>query len=224
MGWRSVGRTRGRRAGSTDPIGRPGPDPFCRALTTDETARFVGQCGSLAVADQNIDLDASYHHALQILRKTPRRKTVQHGDAHPGNILFNSTNAAILIDYGCAGFAPAGYDLSTLWIHVFAANFMAFGNEVSLVAMFDALFRREPFEAVATKWSNELRFAINHQAAYLAHRAISTSMEKHGCTCEEICALTVVILCRELTNDRFQQFAIRCALAAASSMLPERAC
>lgn len=203
---------------------KPANDTIYCDYASDETDRFVRQCGSLVVADQKIDLEASYRHALQILRKTPRRKTVQHGDAHPGNILFNRTNAAILIDYGCAGFAPAGYDLSTLWIHVLAANFMAFGNEISLVAMFDALFRGEPFEAVATKWSNELRFAINHQAAYLAHRAISTSMEKHGCTCEEICALTVVILCRELTNDRFQQFAIRCALAAASSMLPERAC
>ncbi len=202
---------------------QPEPNARTRYLCdyeSDETGTFVRQCGSITVGTREVDLEASYRHALKLLKNSRRRKTVQHGDAHPGNILFNKTSAAILIDYACAGLAPAGYDLSTLWIHVIAAKFIGLGSELSLMAMFEALFRGEPFKTIETMWANELRFAVNYQAAYLARRAISTSIEKLACTRDEICALAIVILCRELTNDRFQQFVVRCALAAASIVLP----
>lgn len=204
--------------------GQPEPNARARYLcdyACDETGKFVNQCGAVTVGAREVDVESLYRHALEILKNTPRRKSVQHGDAHPGNILFNKSGAAILIDYACAGLAPAGYDLSTLWIHVIAANFIALGNEASLVAMLEALFRGDSFEAIETKWANDLRFATNHQSLYLAHRAISVSIEKHGCTRVEVCALTVIILCRELPNERFQQFVMRCALAAASVVLSD---
>lgn len=205
---------------------QPEPNARTRYLCdyeSDETGTFVRQCGSVTVGAREVDLESLYRHALKILKNTSRRKTVQHGDAHPGNILFNKSGTAILIDYACAGLAPAGYDLSTLWIHVLAANFIALGSELSLVSMFEALFRGEPFKSIETKWGNELRFATNRQAVYLAHRAIVTSIEKLACTREELYALAIVILCRELPNERFQQFVMRCALTAGSAILSARA-
>ena len=194
---------------------------FC-SVESEGTETLLAKCGPITVAGEAIDLRRLYARGLQAIRRCSSKAVVQHGDAHPGNILFSATNTAVLIDYECAGLGPACYDLSMLWIHVLASQFVAVGDERSTVCLLRDLLEGVPFNALEKTWSNDLRFAVSQQVVYLAHKAIDASfsvMAKHGCTREDVYGVVATVLCSELLNSRLQQFAIRCALAAVSSML-----
>jgi hypothetical protein len=188
----------------------------------EETEALLKSCGPITVAGEAIDLGRLYARGLQALLHCSSKALVQHGDAHPGNILFSTTNTAVLIDYECAGLGPACYDLSMLWIHVLASQFVAVGDERSTVGLLRDLLRGVSFEVLESIWSSDLRFAVSHEVVYLAHKAIEASfavMAERGCAREDVYGIVATILCRELLNPELQQFAIRCALAAVSSLL-----
>jgi hypothetical protein len=189
----------------------------------EETQELIARCGSIVVAGEAIELRRLYARGRQVLDRCSKQAVV-HGDAHPGNILFSATNTAILIDYECAGLGPACYDLCTLWIHVLATHFIAVGDEHSTVGLFRDLLEGVPVAILEERWSEGLRFAVSYEAVYLAYRAIEASvavMAGRGYTREDVYGIVVIILCRELLNPEFQQFVIRCALAAISSLLSQ---
>jgi hypothetical protein len=198
-----------------------GVDTFC-IVEFEGTETLLRSCGPITVAGQAIDLGRLYAHGLQALDRCAGKEAVQHGDAHPGNILFSATNTAVLIDYECAGLGPACYDLTMLWIHVLASQFVAVGDEHSTVSLLRDLLQGMPVDALEKTWSSELRFAVSQEVVYLAHRAIDASvsvMATHGCAREDVYGIVAIVLCREFLNSRLQQFVIRCALAAISSLL-----
>jgi hypothetical protein len=183
---------------------------------------LLKSCGSITVAGQATDLRELYRRGRQALLRCASNRIVQHGDAHPGNILFSATDTAALIDYECAGLGPACYDLSMLWIHVLASHFVAVEDELSTVGLLRDLLKGVPFDALEATWSKDLRFAVSQEVVYLTHKAIEASfsvMVKHGCTREDMYGIVALVLCREFMNSKLQQFAIRCALAAVSSVL-----
>jgi len=191
-------------------------------VDSDSTEALVAKCGPLTVAGKAIDLKRLYACGLQALNRCSSKAVVQHGDAHPGNILFSSTNTAVLIDYECAGLGPACYDLSMLWIHVFASQFVAVGDEHSTVGLLRDVLEGVPFEVLERTWPNHLQFSVNQEVVYLVQKAIGASfvaMEKHSCIRKDVYGVVATILCGEFLNPRLQQFAIRCALAAVSSVL-----
>jgi hypothetical protein len=193
---------------------------FC-SVEPDGTQAMLAKCGPITVAGIEIDLRQLYTCGLQALHRCSGKAVVQHGDTHPGNILFSASNSAVLIDYECAGLGPACYDLSMLWIHVFASQFVAVGDENSTVGLLRDLLNNVPFDSLMKAWPNDLRFAVNQETVYLVHKALAASfsvMAKHGCTREDVYGVVAVILCGEFLNSKLQQFAIRCALAAVSSM------
>lgn len=193
---------------------------FCR-VEREDTETLLASCGLLVVAGETINPLDLYARGRQVLDRCSRHAVV-HGDAHPGNILFSATDTAILIDYECAGLGPACYDLCMLGIHVVASRFVAVGDERSIVGLFRDLLAGVPFAELEERWSDDLRFAVSYEAMYLAHRAIEESvavMVERGCTRDDVYGIAAIILCRELLNQEFQQFTIRCALAAISSLL-----
>lgn len=197
-----------------------GVTTFC-SVESEETEALLATCGPIVVAGKAINPRRLYARGRQALDRCSSHAVV-HGDAHPGNILFSATDTAILIDYECAGLGPACYDLCTLWIHVVAARFVAVGDERSMVGLFRELLAGVPFAVLEDRWSDDLRFAVSHEAVYLAHKAIEASlavMAERGCTREDVYGVVAIILCRELLNPGFQQFVIRSALAAISSLL-----
>ena len=201
-----------------------GVDTFC-SVESDATETLLARCGPVTVAGETIDLRRLYARGLQALERCWSRAAVQHGDAHPGNILFSATNIAVLIDYECAGLGPACYDLSMLWIYVLASQFVAVGDEHSTVGLLRDLLQGVPFDALEKAWSNDLRFAVSQEVVYLAHEAIEASfavMDERGCTREDVHGVVAIILCREFLNPKLQQFVIRCALAAVSSVLVQK--
>lgn len=196
-----------------------GVTTFCNVEQDTETR--LASWGLLVVAGETIDPRQLFGRGLAALERCSRH-AVAHGDAHPGNILFSTTGAAILIDYECAGLGPACYDLCTLWIQGFASRFMAVGDERSTTDLLRDLLAGLPFGELASKWTHELRFAVSREVAYLAHEALGASvavMTEQGCDREDVYGIVAILLCRELFNPRLQQFAIRCALAAISSLL-----
>lgn len=196
---------------------------FC-SIESDETESTLVRCGPITVAGEAVDLRRIYSWGRQAIRRCANKEVVQHGDAHPGNILFSTTNAAVLIDYECAGFAPACYDLSTLWIHVLASQFVAVGDEHSTVALLLDLLKGTPFDDLQETWYHNLRFTVNQEVVYLIYKALDASfsvMEKHDCAREDVYGIVATILCSEFLNPRFQQFTVRCALAAVSSVLTQ---
>ncbi len=198
-----------------------GVEIFC-SVEAEETERLLKRCGPIKVAGETIDLSWLYARGRQALLRCSGKRAVQHGDAHPGNILFSSTNTAVLIDYESAGLGPACYDLTMLWIHVFAVHFVAVEDEHSTVGLLGDLLRSTPFDVLEKTWFNALRFAVSKEVVYLAHKALEASfsaMDKHGCAREDVYGIVAIILCREFLNTKLQQFAIRCALAAVSSVL-----
>lgn len=198
-------------------------DIFCN-LDGEEAETLCKNAATITVAGRVIDLNKLYGWGRQVHIRRAGKRVVQHGDAHPGNILFSSANTAVLIDFECAGLGPACYDLSMLWIHVFTSRFVAIEDEHSTVELLRDLLQNVPFGAFERKWSNHLRFSVNRQAVYLAHKAIGasfSSMEKQGCTREDVYGILAIILCREFLNPRLQQFSIRCAIAAVSTMLSQ---
>lgn len=111
-----------------------------------------------------------------------------------------------------------------LSIHVLASRFVAVADERSTVRLFREVLAGEPFEVLQDRWSKDLRFAVSHQVVYLAHKAIEASfavMVERGCSREDVYAVVAIILCREFFNPELQQFAIRCTLAAISSLLSQ---
>lgn len=198
-----------------------GVTAFC-SVAFEGTETLLARCGPITVAGEAIDLGRLYARGLQALHRCSSKAVVQHGDAHPGNILFSATNTAVLIDYECAGLGPACYDLSMLWIHVLASYFVAVGDEHATVCLLRDLLEGVPFDALEKRWPDELRFAASHEAVYLAHKAVEasfTAMAERGCTRADVYGIVAIVLCRELLNPGFQQFAVRCALAAISSLL-----
>jgi hypothetical protein len=196
-------------------------DMYC-GVESDATGALLARCGPITVAGEAIDIGRLYAHGLAALHRCAGREAVQHGDAHPGNILFGATNTAVLIDYEGAGLGPACYDLSMLWIDVLASHFVAVGDERATVGLLRDLLQGVPFDALEQTWADALRFTVSHEAVYLAHEAIAASvaaMTERYCTREDVYGIVAIILCRELLNPRFQQFAMRCALAAISSLL-----
>lgn len=196
-----------------------GVTTFCNVEQDTET-RLTGW-GLLMVAGETIDPKQLFARGLAALDRCSRH-AVAHGDAHPGNILLSTTGAAILIDYECAGLGPACYDLCTLWIQAFASRFMAVGDERSTTDLLRDLLAGLPFRELEIKWTHELRFAVSHEVAYLAHEAMRASvavMTEQGCARDDVYGIVAIILCRELFNPGLQQLAVRCALAATSSLL-----
>lgn len=196
---------------------------FC-SVEFDGTESMLARCGPITVAEEAIDLRRLYARGLQALRRCSSKEVVQHGDTHPGNILFSDTNTAVLIDYECAGLGPACYDLSMLWIHVLASQFVAVGDERSTVGLLRDLLRGIPFNVLQKTWSNDLRFAVSQEVVYLAYKALDASisvMVKHGCGREDVYGVVAIILCREFLNPKLQQLILRCALAAVSSVLAQ---
>lgn len=189
-----------------------------------DTETRLASWGLLVVAGETIDPKQLFARGLAALDRCSRH-AVAHGDAHPGNILFSTTGAAILIDYECAGLGPACYDLCTLWIQAFASRFMAVGDERSTTDLLRDLLAGLPFRELEIKWTHELRFAVSHEVAYLAHEAMRASvavMTEQGCDRDDVYGIVAIILCRELFNPGLQQLAVRCALAATSSLLLAR--
>jgi hypothetical protein len=198
-----------------------GVNTFC-TVESEGTETLLRSCGPITVAGEAINLGRLYVDGLKALARCLGKEIVQHGDAHPGNILFSATNTAVLIDYECAGLGPACYDLAMLWIHVLASQFVAVGDEHSTVSLLRDLLQGMPFDALEKTWSSELRFAVSQEVVYLAHRAMDASvsvMAAHGCAREDVYGIVAIVLCREFLNSRLQQFVIRCALAAISSLL-----
>jgi hypothetical protein len=188
-----------------------GVDMYC-GVESDATGALLARCGPIAVAGEAVDLGRMYAYGLQALHRCASREAVQHGDAHPGNILFSATNTAVLIDYEGAGLGPACYDLSMLWIDVLASHFVAVGDERATVGLLRDLLQGVPFDVLEQTWADTLRFAASHEAVYLAHKAIEASvaaMTGRGCTREDVYGIVAIILCRELLNPRFQQLALR---------------
>jgi hypothetical protein len=197
-----------------------GISAFCEVEFPDTEAK-IAKLSPLVVAGETIDLRGIYARGQQVLDRSSRHAVV-HGDAHPGNILFSATNTAILIDYECAGLGPACYDLCTLWIFVLASRFIAVGDERAMVGVVQDMLAGMAFEALAAKWSEQLRFAVNYEVVYLATRAIETSvkvMAERGASRVDVYGIVAIVLCRELLNPGLQQFALRCALAATGAVL-----
>ncbi|XXY51970.1 phosphotransferase [Sorangium sp. So ce269] len=200
-----------------------GISTFC-SVESDGTERMLASCGPIMVAGEAVDLRRIYAYGHQAVRRCANNQVVQHGDAHPGNILFSTANTAVLIDYECAGLAPACYDLSMLWIHVLASQFVAVGDEHSTVGLLLDLLKGVPFDTLQKTWCSDLRFTVNQEVVYLAHKALDASfsaMKKHGCAREDVYGIVATILCDEFLNPQFQQFTVRCALAAVSSVLTQ---
>lgn len=195
---------------------------FC-GVEREETETLLARCGSIVVAGQAIHPRQLYEHGRKVLDRCSSHAIV-HGDAHPGNVLFSASNTAILIDFECAGLGPACYDVCMLGIHVLARRFVAVGDEGSTVGLFRDLLAGVPFAELVQRWAYDLRFAASHEAVYLAHEAIAAGvamMVERGCTRDDVYGIVAIILCRELLNQEFQQFTIRCALAAISSLLSQ---
>ncbi len=194
---------------------------FCN-VESEGTETMLARCGPITVAGEDVDLRQLYARGLQALRRCSSKGVVQHGDTHPGNILFTATNTAVLIDYECAGLGPACFDLSMLWIHVLASQFVAVEDEHSTVGLLRDLLRGVPLDSLLKTWPSALRFTVSQEVVYLAHKALDASfsiMAKHGCAREDVYRVVATILCGEFLNPKLQQFALRCALAAVSSML-----
>jgi len=187
----------------------------------DETETLLGRIGALFVAGEAIELPWLHAWGRDVLTRSSSHAVV-HGDAHPGNILFGATGSAVLIDYECAGLGPACYDLCTLWIHVLATRFVAVVDERATVGLYRDLLLGVPFSELVATWHAGLRFAVNHQAVYLASRAIEESvavMATRGLSRADVHGVVALILCRELLNPALQQLVLRCALAATQAAL-----
>ena len=193
---------------------------FC-TIEWDTTTATLHRLGPIMVAGERVDLQWLYQAGIEILDRCSRG-SICHGDAHPGNILFSATQAAILIDYECAGLGPPGYDPSSLWVFAMATHFVAIDDESSLTAMLRELLTGASFTDLCRSWPSTMRPSRNRDLVYLAHRAIGSAlsaMEEHGLTREDAYGIMAVILGRELLNPSLQQLVIRCALAAIQSLL-----
>lgn len=198
----------------------PQVDTYCD-LDPAQIRQVLRACGRLVVAGESVDVERLYRWGVQVLDRASRGAIV-HGDAHPGNILFSATDSAILIDYECAGLGPPCCDLCTLWIFAFATRYLAVGDERSTVGLLTDLLGGSSFEAIAARWAEILRFAVNYELVYLARRALDVSarlMGERGLSGQDVLGIVAVLLCRELYNPQLQQLVIRCALAATQARL-----
>ena len=193
---------------------------FC-TIEWDSTRATLQRLGPIMVAGERVDALRLYQTGMEVLDRCSG-SAICHGDAHPGNVLFSATKAAILIDYECAGLGPPGYDPSSLWVFAMATHFVAIDDESSLTAMLRELLTGASFTDLCRSWPSTMRPSRNRDLVYLAHRAIGSAlsaMEEHGLTREDAYGIMAVILGRELLNPSLQQLVIRCALAAIQSLL-----
>ncbi|MFV8750994.1 phosphotransferase family protein [Nannocystaceae bacterium ST9] len=189
---------------------------YC-GIDLDDSVLEMGD--SIVVAGNSVDLRKLYAYGRETLENC--ESAIVHGDAHPGNILFDVTDTAVLIDYECVGLGPACYDLCLLWVHMLASRFIAVADEDAIVDLLVDLLSSVPFSELEIRWSEELRFTLNREVVYLAHRSLEASFAimDLGGRRMEVYGVVAFILCREFANLKLQQFVIRCALAAISAVI-----
>lgn len=176
-------------------------------------------CANLLVVDGGeVPLREIWDYAQNALSECPRG--IQHGDAHPGNILINESGIPFVIDFECAGLAPICFDLSVLWTRVVASHFVPVSDERGTMEFFvDLLTDAATF---SEKWCTRLAFSVNHQVTDLARKALEASVslvEQRGGSRRLVLGVIASLLCEELETNP-QQFIVRCILGAISRIIP----